>query len=218
MPRTQQPPIDQQFPEIKDCPDPLPCDLQVAADALAQTWITSEHRPRVSPNIAESWSILVDDWIASESLPLYVRRHRRNRGSIITHQSGRELVPCDNSVAHWIYALALGGICPPLDKIAEFIKSDRIPIAMAFNSAEKQNATYTCGKQPVSLNKLGWKICHIDSVGFRSRIDLATCPFDSIVSHFRKYVSPANMFLVPKTWAGLGELPAMIQAAQQDMA
>jgi len=209
--------MDNPFPEIMFCPNPLPADLHIAAQSLADAWINSDHRPRVTSPVLSQWSRLIEERISNEALPLYIRKARRNRGSEIIHVSGRKLVPCDNSVAHWIYALSIAGICPSISKIAEFVCADKIPVAMALPNMEKEVAKYKCSKQPVSLNELGWKICHIDSVGLKSQGELTKFTLEQLVDHFRKYASPNNMFLVPKIWSGLGELPEMIDAARRSI-
>jgi hypothetical protein len=61
-----------------------------------------------------------------------------------------------------------------------------------------------------SLNNRGWKLCHIEGVGLRSPTLLEDFPIDRLVAHFKLLLKPSNHFLVPLSWAGLGELPEVI--------
>lgn len=148
-------------------------------------------------------------------MPLYIRKSKGNRGSVLEHESGRTLVPVDNSTAHWAIATALRGTCPTLADVARMIEGDEIPVAMALGKDERLRARYTCNRNQVNLNTLGWKVCHIRPVGLRSRGDIRTMSLTDLKQHFVDYVSPANMFLVPKIWSGLGEMPEMVRAADE---
>jgi hypothetical protein len=126
----------------------------------------------------------------------------------------RFLIPCDNSTAHWAYALALCDIRPTLPQIRQMLGADQIPVAMVFVKEEFKIAQFKCSRQPANLNELGWTICHIDPVGIGYKGVRTKVPIGDLEQHFRKYTSPYNMFLVPKMWSGLGEMPEMIAAAR----
>ena len=64
---------------------------------------------------------------------------------------------------------------------------------------------------PPNLNTLGWKVCHIEPVGMRKQGAMAEFPLAELKSHMRRFLSVGNMFLVPKTHAGLGELPEVLE-------
>lgn len=200
---------------LQDCPDPLPDDLRKHVLDLACAWINHPSRLRVSKETIEHWDHLIETWIAADDLPLFVRKSDGNRGSLLTHHTGRPLVPTDNSPAHWVYALALGDVRPTLDSIRCMLKADQIPIAMILDAkkGEKAAAKFKCTKQPVNLNTFGWKICHVDKVGLNVKTALEAIPLDILKQHFRRTMTPHNMFLVPKVWSGLGEMPEMIEAA-----
>jgi hypothetical protein len=200
---------------LGNCPDNLPEPLQQAARHLADTWIASECRPRPSPEVTLHWSRLIAEWVNSPSLPLYVRKHRGDRGSILQHTSGRALVPVDNSLSHWTFALALAGICPTLSEIQAYVERDEIPVAMIFKKEERINAKFKCDRSKYSLSARGWNVCHIRSVGLKDRADLISRPIARLLAHFRDLASPANMFLVPLAWQGFGEMPEMIEAARR---
>ncbi len=198
---------------IPECPDPLPDELRRLAKALACAWITHPSRPKVPEQVIKHWNQLIDVWIATKDMPLFVRKYKKNRGSIVPHPEGRDLVPCDNSPAHWVFALALRHERPPIQKIQQLLKDRQIPAAMALDKDEVKIAEFRCCKQPENLNEKGWKICHIDPVGLGCRGPLDTIALDHLKQHFRRAMNPHNMFLVPKVWSGLGEMPEMIEAA-----
>jgi hypothetical protein len=85
---------------------------------------------------------------------------------------------------------------------------------MAFADAERQAARYKCGRQEVNLNTRGWKVCHIDAIGIKKPGAVNNLPIGTLTDHFRRLMTPSNMFLVPKIWSGLGEMPEMIEAAK----
>ena len=85
-------------------------------------------RPRVEPTVLEHWTGVLDEWVGSFDLPLFIRSARDNRGHLVRHVSGRGLVPADNGPAHWSLTLALTGQTPTLAEIRNII-DDEIPVA-----------------------------------------------------------------------------------------
>jgi len=146
-------------------------------------------------------------------MPLYIRKVRGDKGSVLTHTSGRSLVPVDNSPAQWACWLALSGEQPTLKEVRAWIEQDAIPVGLALSAAEGKKAKYRCGLAGVPINGYGWKVCHIEPVGL-GRGDIRTLPLDALHDHFRRNLDPSNMFVVPKAWAGLGEMPELIEAAR----
>jgi hypothetical protein len=126
------------------------------------------------------------------------------------------VVAVDNSPPQWAYALALNRICPTLEEISTLQERDQVPVAMVFKKSEKEAATYKCSGGRDTLNTSGWKLCHIEPVGIGRRGETAEVPLDEIEDHFRKLMSPRNMFVVPKNRSGLGELPEMLEAVRQE--
>lgn len=59
---------------------------------------------------------------------------------------------------------------------------------------------------------LGWKICHIESVGLNTNKNIEELDIVKIQDHFKKYASPDNMFVLPKEIGGLGEIGIFIEA------
>lgn len=193
------------------CPNPLPGDLEAHVAAIADAWALCGDRPRVTSDVRKGWSRLLDDWVSDGEMPLLVRRSGAGRGQVIRHISGRRLVPADNSPAHWSLALALQSEVPTLDNIRSLFERDSIPVAMILSRKEREQATYRCTRSAVSLNELGWKVAHIDDVAL-GRGELETIPIASLRSHFLRFLTPSNMFVVPLEWAGLAELPRVIQS------
>ncbi len=199
--------------ELPRCPEPLPSDLVALIDSFGQAWANSKIRPSISADVIEHWSELLDAWVAADDLPLFVRKHSNNRGFVVQHSTGRLLVPCDNSPAHWAYAMALNGERPSLQDIRNFFAQDEIPVAMIQKAKEKADAAYHCTRPgKFNLNEYGWKLAHIEGVGLNNRTLISEIPVEQIVIRFRRLMAPSNMFVVPLDWAGIAEIEAVIQA------
>jgi hypothetical protein len=197
---------------IARCPSELPEDLMAPIRVAADLWRDSSLRPRVAPAILALWNQLLDVWIADTTIPLIIRKSAGNRGQIVQHRTGRLIVPVDNTPAHWALGLALTGKCPSPEEIPMLFNEDALPIAMAFTKAERALATYT-GKRAKwlgSLNKYGWKVCHIANVGLKNPAPLHVIDIRGLSTICRGLLDPSNMFLVPLKWAGVGELPDVI--------
>ena len=95
----------------------------------------------------------------------------------------------------------------------EFVRRDRIPVAMILKSIEKATATYrfTLGKVRTP-NEYGWKVAHLNAVGLGNAGQLEAIPIAILRDRFVRFLSPRNMFLVPTAYAGLAELPEMCEA------
>ena len=63
-----------------------------------------------------------------------------------------------------------------------------------------------------NVNKRGWKLCHIERVGLATRTALEEVDLGLLCEAFRRLLAPANQFLVPLHWGGLGEVPEFIEA------
>lgn len=200
---------------IARCPEQLPEPLTSAVGEFASAWAASSLRPRPSDAIRRGWNALLHAWVRDDRLPLLIRRPSAGRGSILAHASGRSLVPADNSPANWSLSLALSGRCPTLDDVHAAFAADTIPVAMMFHKKEKLSARFHCTRaKGAQLNALGWKVAHIDDVGL-GRGALESVEFDRLAEHFLRFLSPANMFVVPLRWAGIAELPEVTAAVRQ---
>lgn len=198
---------------LAHCPEALPADLTSLIDSFGQAWALSPSRPQPSARVVAHWSELLVAWVAADDLPLFVRKHSNNRGSVVFHKSGRSLVPCDNSPAHWAYVMASKGECPSLQDIRALLAKDEIPVAMIQKTVEKPTAKYHCTlPKKFNVNEYGWKLAHIQGVGLNNRTHISELPLDRLLLQFRSLMAPANMFVVPLAWAGIAEIEAVIHA------
>lgn len=198
---------------LTPCPKTLPTELVEHIDRFASAWAISSLRPFPPKSAIAHWRSLLAEWIADSSLPLYVRKSSNNRGTEIEHSSGRKLVPTDNSPAHWAYTLACINECPSIEQVKEMISKDRIPVAITHKAVEKPSARYSCFlSKEYNVNKQGWKLAHISPVGLNTRISIAELPIERLFKQFNDLMSPANMFVVPIAWSGLGETDQVIKA------
>lgn len=195
------------------CPDRFPQDIVALIEQFGRAWADSPLRPRPSPAVMAQWLALLEAWVKDDGVPLFVRKHSANRGSVILHSSGRALVPCDNSPAQWAFVMAAAGECPTLHDIKSMFAEDAIPVAMIQKAAERASAKQRCTlSRQFSVNHHGWKLAHIQQIGLNERTSIAELPMERLVSHFRALMSPSNMFVVPLAWAGMAEVEPVIQA------
>lgn len=54
-------------------------------------------------------------------------------------------------------------------------------------------------------------MCHIQPVGFNTNTSIEDLEISDIEDHFRKYVNPNNMFVLPKEIGYLGEIDVFIE-------
>jgi len=201
------------MPSLAHCPEVLPSDLTSLVESFGRAWAVSPSRPKHESHVIEHWSKLLAEWASDEDLPLFVRKHANNRGSVVRHDSGRSIVPCDNSPAHWAYVLASQGECPTLNDIRILLDKDSIPVAMIQKAVEKPTARYHCTlAKKFNVNEFGWKLAHIEGVGLNTRTSISTIPIERLAAQFRSLMAPANMFVVPLAWAGIAEIETVIQA------
>jgi hypothetical protein len=195
--------------------DELPQEMRRAIANLGRFWAGYPNRPRPTQDVSSHWEKLISDWTNEDSLPLYVRKQTLGRGSVLPHSSGRRLIPTDNSPAKWSFALACRGDKPSLSDIAELIGKDRIPVTMALTSREKENVKYRCTLRELQRDIPGpstrWKLGHIDDVGLKVQGSPDNLDIAILREHFIRLMTPSNMFVVPKKYAGLAELPEFYQ-------
>jgi hypothetical protein len=96
-------------------------------------------------------------------------------------------------------------------QLHQWFDQDAIPIAMVFKTAEKAKAHYRCTRSAISLNKRGWKVGHLNDVAFGHGVP-DEVPIERLHDHFRRFLNPCNMFVVPLKWGAIAELPQMIDA------
>ena len=107
----------------------------------------------------------------------------------------------DNTPANWALGLALAEGIPKIDKWTPETTGQHVPLSFVNRSGFKRD-----------LNVAGWKVCHIESVSDRVRYKVEETREVDLRPKFIRFMSPRNMFLVPKVISGAGELPEMIQA------
>lgn len=96
-----------------------------------------------------------------------------------------------------------------LSQIKELLSQKELPIAFIATKDIKAKAKYS---KPLGSNPLqGWQLCHIESVGFNTRTSIENLEISDIEDHFRKYVNPNNMFVLPKKIGYLGEIDVFIE-------
>ena len=194
------------------CADLQTPALRQAILELGQAWAAESGRPRIPDATLLQWDRLLDAWIEDRALPLLIRKARGDRGATQRSAGGRPVVPVDNSPAQWAFAIAYDGICPKPTEIAGMLQAGEIPIAMALSRGEQATAVYRGlrGRCP-STNDAGWKLAHLEDVALRGRGALAGYADGLLEGHFRRLMSPRNMFVVPLGWAGLAEVPEFIE-------
>jgi hypothetical protein len=196
-------------------PFELPSELAQPLLQVALAWANHPKRPKPRTEVLEHWDHLIADWTADIALPLFIRKVANNRGSAVQHPSGRTLVPSDNSPAHWALALAVLGEMPTLAQVREMIAHDKIPVAMVLKGRERTIAQFVCTlNQVINPNAAGWKVAHIRAIGLASRTPIDQVSESALRDHFQRFLTPRNMFLVPRAYAGLGELPEMCSAIE----
>jgi hypothetical protein len=177
-------------------------DLDAPLAELGRLWAASPHRPRPDAAIVDGWDTLLRRW-ADCDLPLLLRSSGL-RGQLANSASGRAVLFGDNTPAWWSLGLAMTGIVPDIAGWTLETVRERVPLDMMKRST----------KFGRDLNKEGWKVCHIDGVSDGSRAKIVTLDDATVRARFLRFMSPRNMFLVPKTHSGMGELPEVIAAVR----
>ncbi len=200
---------------LPPCPRELPPELRTRVIDLAAAWARHPARPVPPDAVAAAWDATLDGWVRADDLPLFVRKHRGDRGHTLRHTSGRVLVPVDNSPAQWTYALACRCVTYTLDEIRRLLAADAVAVAMILTREERAGAHYRRALGKGGTADAGWKLGHIDGVGLRTADAIQTLPIATLEAHHRRLLSPRNLFLIPLAWAGLAELPEVTAAIRQ---
>jgi hypothetical protein len=105
------------------------------------------------------------------------------------------------------------GQTPELKDIKTWVAGDQIPVAMILKPAEQKVARYKCTLRKVSSpQSAGWKTAHIEGIGLSDRTAASDINEATLREHFRKFMSPSNMFVIPLKHGGLAELPEFYQS------
>jgi hypothetical protein len=201
---------------LNDLPVPpeLPKEQKDLITKLGKLWAEDPERPRPKRDVRHRWEKLIEDWAETDSLPLYVRKAKGNRGWKIRHDTGRLLVPTDNSPATWVFVLACTDKPPTPKEIKYMVDGDRIPIAFVLPKAEQSEEGY---KYTLTTwrkdhpNSRRYEFAHIEPVGLLRRGALAELDISVLKDRFKKLMNPFNMFVVREEYSGLAELPEFLE-------
>ena len=142
-------------------------------------------------------------------MPLIIRKETSKRGQAFNHPCGREIIVSDNTVAIWVFSNVLKGKVFTLNGIKELLQNNELPMVFMATKEIKAKAKYTKSLGSYALSS--WKVCHIQPVGFNTNASIEDLEISDIKGHFRKYVNPNNMFLLPKEIGYLGEIDVFIE-------
>lgn len=185
-------------------------EIENQIQSIAQFWKRNPSSPSIKPEILTHWDDLLSEWVADKSLPLYIRKKQSETalyGEIIEHTSGREIVLTDNYPALWSYISAYGDERPSIGDIRKKIQNDGIPIAMGIKR-NNLRVKYKC----TMMRDPNWRYCHIEGLSIGSRNPVSEIPIEKIERHFKLFLAPSNMFVLPKAWGALGECDVFIKS------
>ena len=184
-------------------------EIRMKIKELGTLWHNSPNNPQIEVDVLENWNNLIEEWIADKDMPLIIRKDTNKRGQSFVHPSGREVIVSDNTVAIWVYSNVLKGIVFTLSQIKELLSHKELPMVFMATKEIKANAKYTKPLGSCALSD--WKLCHIHPVGFNTNTSIEDLKIPDIEDHFRKYVNPNNMFVLPKEIGYLGEIDVFIE-------
>ncbi len=183
-------------------------EIRMKIKEIGILWRNSPNNPQIDIEVLKNWDNLIEEWIADKDMPLIIRKETSKRGQSFVHPCGREIIVSDNTVAIWTYNNVLKGKVFTLPQIKELLKLNELPIVFMATKAIEANAKYT---KPLGSHVLSnWRICHIQPVGFNTNTSIEELEISDIEDHFRKYVNPNNMFILPKEIGYLGEIDVFI--------
>lgn len=184
-------------------------EIRMKIKEIGTLWRNSPNNPQVDVKILENWNNLIEEWIADKDMPLIIRKETSKRGQAFNHPCGREIIVSDNTVAIWVFSNVLNGKVFTLSDIKELLQNNELPMVFMATKEIKAKAKYTKPLGSYALSN--WKLCHIQSVGFNTNTNIEALEISDIEDHFRKYVNPNNMFVLPKEIGYLGEIGVFIQ-------
>ena len=200
--------MDAQIPKWSD--EKVNKEIESKIRDIAIFWKNDLTAPIIKLEVAQYWDNLLDEWIADKSLPLYIRKKQSEAisyGEINKHTSGRDIVLTDNYPALWSFVSAYRGERPSIADIKRKIHDDRIPIAMGIKKSNpKVKFKCTMKRDP------NWRYCHIDTLRLGERGAISEISIERIEKHFKLFLSPSNMFVLPKAWGTLGEVDVFIES------
>lgn len=190
--------------------DKVGSDIRKMISEVGKKWKLSDSNPTHSSSTVSKWDELIKNWKDDSNMPLVVRKQSELRGYEIEHETGRRIILTDNSFSQWIMFNLLQDKVFSLQEIKQMLLKDEIPFSFAIKKKDREKIKYKRTIGTFSINKLGWKLCHIDSVGLKTSTPIDKVPKSTIENHFIKLASPSNMFLVPLEIGGIGEINEFI--------
>ncbi|WP_028896190.1 hypothetical protein [Prevotella sp. HUN102] len=184
-------------------------DIRQKIKEIGLLWRNSPYNPSINIEVLKKWDNLIEEWIKDETMPLIIRKETSKRGQGFNHPCGREIIVSDNTVAIWVFSNVLDGKVFTLSDIKELLQNNELPMVFMATNEIKEKAKYT---KPLGCHSLpNWKLCHIQPVGFNTNKSIENLDISEIKEHFRKYVNPNNMFVLPKEIGYLGEIDVFIE-------
>ena len=184
-------------------------EIRMKIKEIGTLWRNSPNNPQIDIEVLTNWNSLIEEWIADKDMPLIVRKETNKRGQSFVHPCGREIIVSDNTVAIWAYYNVLRGGVFTLSQIKELLSQKELPVVFMATKEIKAKAKYTKSLGRYALSD--WKLCHIQPVGFNTNTSIEDLEISDIEDHFRKYVNPNNMFVLPKEIGYLGEIDVFIE-------
>jgi hypothetical protein len=168
---------------------------------LVRWWRSCDHIPRLGASVRRHWSSLIDEWWADKTMPIFIRRSSVDapRGTVIKHRSNRKLITSDNSPAWYVCFLAHCGQTPSRTALKQSIAEKQIPVAYVMSKEVRQRVDYGT---PLSANLIKlfapWTVCHKSPIRLGRIPSLAEMDDGNLKTHFRRFLDPSNILLVPK--------------------
>lgn len=183
-------------------------EIRMKIREIGALWHNSPNNPQIDNEVLKRWDNLIEEWITDKDMPLIIRKETNKRGQSFVHPCEREIIISDNTVAIWAYSNVLKGTVLTLSQIKELLRQKELPMVFMATKEIKANAKYTKPLGGYAMSD--WKLCHIQPVGFNTNTSIEDLEISDIENHFRKYVNPNNMFVLPKEIGYLGEIDVFI--------
>lgn len=184
-------------------------EIRMKIKEIGTLWRNSPNNPQIDAEILKNWNNLIEEWIADKDMPLIIRKETSKRGQSFMHPSGREIIISDNTAAIWVYNNVLNRTEVTLSRIKDLLSQNELPMVFIVTKEIKDKAKYT---EPLGKFAMPeWKLCHIQPVGFNTNTSIEGLEISDIENHFRKYLNPNNMFVLPKEIGYLGEIDVFIE-------
>ena len=184
-------------------------EIRMKIKEIGTLWRNSPNNPQIDAEILKNWNNLIEEWIADKDMPLIIRKETSKRGQSFMHPSGREIIISDNTAAIWVYNNVLNRTEVTLSRIKDLLSQNELPMVFIVTKEIKDKAKYTKPLGEFAMPE--WKLCHIQPVGFNTNTSIEGLEISDIENHFRKYLNPNNMFVLPEEIGYLGEIDVFIE-------